>query len=418
MPRKKRALLMTVGTGTGDKRCSLAHGLMCSIDSKDPDFICFFVSKDSKPTVNALKKVFNNKFDEDFDECYDYEFVENEAVDKFTEYFNEFKSKISELEDEYRILIDYTSGTKTMTMAAAFASMIFRKELFFVSGKREKGIVVKGTEECVPQNLYQVYDELMINKIKDLFNNNRFEAGKVLVDEIIDTNEDKEVFSKLFDAYYYFDSVNHEKALEVFDIKEFQKAWPDLTKQFQLNIKALNIMNTFNQNSSNSPAEHNLKKYYMLASILNNARCREDENKFDDAVARLYRSLELIAQIRLSKEYGIDSSNVDIDVLRQNNVDEDYLSEIHISDEIKFGLTADYELLAKLNDDLGDFYLKNKKQIRNILKFRNNSILAHGFDSCSKKEYDEFSVIVLKAANLLHKDMEKFIEETKFPILL
>ena len=89
--------------------------------------------------------------------------------------------------------------------------MIFRKELFFVSGKREKGIVVKGTEECVPQNLYQVYDELMINKIKDLFNNNRFEAGKVLVDEIIDTNEDKEVFSKLFDAYYYFDSVNHMK---------------------------------------------------------------------------------------------------------------------------------------------------------------------------------------------------------------
>ena len=154
---------MTVGTGTGDKRCSLAHGLMCSIDSKDPDFICFFVSKDSKPTVDALKKVFNNKFDEDFDECYDYEFVENEAVDKFTEYFNEFKYKISELEDDYRILIDYTSGTKTMTMAAAFASMIFRKELFFVSGKREKGIVVKGTEECVPQNLYQVYDLSLIH---------------------------------------------------------------------------------------------------------------------------------------------------------------------------------------------------------------------------------------------------------------
>ena len=62
MPRKKRALLMTVGTGTGDKRCSLAHGLMCSIDSKDPDFICFFVSKDSKPTVDALKKVFNSYY--------------------------------------------------------------------------------------------------------------------------------------------------------------------------------------------------------------------------------------------------------------------------------------------------------------------------------------------------------------------
>ena len=74
--------------------------------------------------------------------------------------------------------------------------------------------------------------------------------------------------------------------------------------------------------------------------------------------------------------------------------------------------------VSKINCDLGDFYLENKNQIRNILKFRNNSILAHGFDSCSKKEYDEFNEIVLKAANLLHKDMEKFIEETKFPILL
>ena len=418
MTRKKRALFMTVGTGFKDNQKSLAHGLMCSIVSKDPDLICFFGSKKSKSTIDTLKQIFNESNDENFDNYFETKFIENDNIDEFKDYFFEFKSKILELENDYKIIIDYTSGTKTMTMSAAFASMIFRKELFFVSGKREKGIVVKGTEECVPQNLYQVYDELMINKIKDLFNNNRFEAGKVLVDEIIDTNEDKEVFSKLFDAYYYFDSVNHEKTLEVFDIKEFQKAWPDLTKQFQLNIKALNIMNTFNQNSSNGPAEHNLKKYYMLASILNNARRREDENKFDDAVARLYRSLELIAQIRLSKEYGIDSSNVDIDVLRQNNVDEDYLSEINISDEIKFGLTADYELLVKLDDDLGDFYLENKNQIRNILKFRNNSILAHGFDSCSKKEYDEFSEIVLKAANLLHKDMEKFIEETKFPILL
>ena len=55
------------------------------------------------------------------------------------------------------------------------------------------------------------------------------------------------------------------------------------------------------QRLSTAPSE----AYYMLAFILNNARRREDENKFDDAVARLYRSLELFAQIRLSKEYGL-----------------------------------------------------------------------------------------------------------------
>ena len=417
MARKKRALFMTVGTGTDSKKYSLAHGLMCSIDSKDPDFICFFGSRDSKSTVDALKEVFYDEFEEDFDECYDYEFVENENIDSFKNYFNEFKFKIAELEDEYRILIDYTSGTKTMTMSAAFASMIFRKELFVVVGERRGGVVVKGTEECKSQNLYQVYDELLISTLKDLFNSNRFESGKLLVDVLVDTNRDKDVYSKLFDTYYYFDSVNHEKAFETFDVGEFQKVWPELAKQFQLNIKALNIMNTFNQNSSKGPVEHELKKYYMLASILNNARRRRNENKFDDAVARLYRSLELIAQIRLSKVYGINSSCIDIDILRENNVDEDYLGNLDSSKDIKFGLTADYELLAKLNDSLGEFYLNNREQIRNVLKFRNNSILAHGFESCSKKEYDEFRGIVLEAANLLHEDMGKFIEETMFPIL-
>ena len=421
MARKKRALLMTVGTGVGDEKnkYSLAHGLMCSIDSKNPDLICFFGSNASEFTINALKKLFNEKFNEDFDECFENEFIRNDKIDKFNDYFRDFKLKISELEDDYKILIDYTSGTKTMTMAAAFASMVFQKELFVVTGERKDGVVVQGTEECKSQNLYQIYDELMTNKVKELFNDNRFESGKIFLNEITDQNKDKEVFSKLLDTYYYFDSVNHEKAFEIFDIKEFKKTWPDLSKQFELNIKALNIMNKLNPdpNNPNEFREHNLKKYYLLASILNNARRRKCENKFDDAIARLYRSLELIAQIRLSKTYNIDSSNVDINILKEHNLDEEYLSKLDTSGEIKFALTADYELLAMLNDSLGDFYLKNKKEILNILKFRNNSILAHGFESCSKKEYDEFSKIVLEAANLLHKDMEKFIDETKFPIL-
>ena len=52
----------------------------------------------------------------------------------------------------------------------------------------------------------------------------------------------------------------------------------------------------------------------MLASIINNSKRRGKENKFDDAVARLYRSFELIAQIRLLEKYNIDTNRVDIAV--------------------------------------------------------------------------------------------------------
>ena len=84
--------------------------------------------------------------------------------------------------------------------------------------------------------------------------------------------------------------------------------------------------------------------------------------------------------------------------------------------DIKLGLIKDYILLEQLNDDLGKFYLENENKIRNIIKFRNNSILAHGFEFCSKEDFEEFKEIVLKAADLLNKNMERFIEETKFPM--
>ena len=182
MARKKRALFMTVGTGFKDNQKSLAHGLMCSIVSKDPDLICFFGSRKSKSTIDTLKQIFNESNDENFDNYFETKFIENDNIDEFKDYFFEFKSKILELENDYKIIIDYTSGTKTMTMSAAFASMIFGKELFLVAGDSKDGVVVKGTEKCISQNLYPIYDELIMDKLKDLFNSNRFVTFKNLCD--------------------------------------------------------------------------------------------------------------------------------------------------------------------------------------------------------------------------------------------
>ena len=150
MARKKRALFMTVGTGFKDNQKSLAHGLMCSIVSKDPDLICFFGSRKSKSTIDTLKQIFNESNDEDFDDYFETKFIENDNIDEFKDYFFEFKSKILELEDDYKIIIDYTSGTKTMTMSAAFASMIFGKELLENTVQREFPPHAPGRERRFP----------------------------------------------------------------------------------------------------------------------------------------------------------------------------------------------------------------------------------------------------------------------------
>ncbi len=404
---KDIAMLITVGTGIGgteEATNSLAHGILHAINQFNPKKVIFFGSDLSIPTIDSLKKQYLKKENDEFDF---YEFVKIKEIDNFRDCFTLMKDKLLELNDNYKIIIDYTSGTKTMTMSAAFVSMLYHKKLVLVKGKRMNGIVQKGTEEISSQNLYLVYDELMMSKVKEMFNTNRFESGKTLLEDIIGMNDDKLIFEKLFNAYSAFDSVNYELAFENFNSKEFSEKWPELTSDFQKNAKALNILNT---------KKHNLKCYYILASLLNNARRRAEEHKYDDAIARLYRSLELIGQIKL-KEYGINTSNVNLDKLKENNLSDEFLKSFQSDEDnkIKIGLTQDYILLNELKDELGLFYMEKHELILEYLKYRNNSILAHGLNSQNEKHYNDFRDIILKASEILNKNINEFILETKFP---
>ena len=399
MARRKTALLMTVGTGIGGQVATedLAHGILFSIDNSNPDIVIFFGSEKSKKTVESVKEQYLNEFEEEFDY---FEFIHLEQIDDFKVYFEAFKRKIQEL-GGYKIIIDYTSGTKTMTMSAAFASMLYRKNLYFVGGEREEGVVIKGTEKIISQNLYPIYDDLMISKIKELFNTNRFDAGKSLLEDI--TKAKKDTYAKLFDAYYYFDNVDYNKADEYFTTKDFIAEWPELKKQFSLNAKAL-----YHLNKEDSA----MRPFYILGSLINNARRRAEETKYDDAIARLYRSLELIAQIKLN-EYDIDTSDVKLDILNKHGVEQEFKPDF--SGKIKLSLVQDYELLNNLGDDLGEFYIKNKDEFRATISSRNNSILAHGQNSQTEKQYAHFRDLVLKFASVLNPEMDVYIHETEFP---
>ena len=426
MPKRQTALLMTVGTGIGEGQKvtdDLAHGILYSIDTCNPDIVIFFGSELSKLTIESLKKQYVGKFGDEFDY---YEFIQIDEIDDFKTYFEAFKSKIRELSD-YKVIIDYTSGTKTMTMSAAFASMLFRKNLFFIGGERENGVVIKGTEKLITQNLYPIYDDLMINKIKELFNTNRFEAGKVLIDDLVGGSDDKRIFSKLFEIYSYFDNVDYKNAYPLFGtefLEEISERWPDLSQQFLNNRISLDAMQKIDfENSDKKVFKRDSFKYgsyRILASLLNNARRRCEEHKYDDAIARLYRSLELIAQIQLKIQYGLNSSNINVDSLRSRNISNEYIVELenskdNVSGEIKLGLAQDFDLLYQLDDELGKFYHENKNEIRDCIIFRNKSILAHGLTSQSKENYHNLEKWVLEASEILTPEINVYIEDTKFP---
>ena len=411
MPREQVALLMTVGTGIGKNkekaRAGLGYAMYRSIDSKNPDRVILFGSEESKYTVEALKEEYLKEKDRELDY---YEFIQVDEIDSFKKYFTAIKNVVTELESEYKIIIDYTYGTKTMTMSAAMVSMLFGKELIFVTGERKDGIVVKGTEEVKNQNLFSIYDEFTLENIENAFNANRFETALNLLSNIVDPNIDKVAYYKLIQSYSHFDNVNYEEAFKYFDVDLFREVWPHLAQDFAKNRLALTNLNKKSDKK---------KDYYLLASMINNARRRYEEHKYDDAIARLYRSLELIGQIYL-KKYGLDSSNIDISSLKDRRVSSeliDELEKLRTDGKIKIGLIKDFEVVSQINPQIGDFYAENGNWMKNIVTFRNNSILAHGMEAKTAEEYEEFKDFIYALINIMDEKIFEYIEETKFPIL-
>ena len=417
MKRKEVILFMIVGTGTDSNSDDggfklLAQKLYSTITKIYPNKVVFFASEKSRETIRYIEELFVNDNDE-FLVDDDYEIVPIEAIDDFNTCFETFESKIWELDmnitKEYQIIMDYTSGTKTMSAAMACCGMFYSKDLISVSGDRTKGDVSLGTEIINYQNLYKIYDRISIMRARRNFNSNRFMPCIDGLKRIVDITIPKDSFLNLCKSYYYWDNMDFENAYSY--LKEVDMSYREFIEvrvKLEKNLRALGII--VNSKSLN------LKNCYVLACLINNSKRKAAEYKYDDAIARLYRSFELIAQVKLSK-YNLQSSDIDTSILLEKNVSEDfinYLEKMREDGKIRIGLTADFLLLNELGDELGKYYMDNENKIRDLTQKRNNSILAHGLDSQSKEDFDNFLGIVVDLALKLDKDMKKFLNETEF----
>ncbi|HEC91937.1 MAG TPA: TIGR02710 family CRISPR-associated protein, partial [Candidatus Atribacteria bacterium] len=281
-----RILFMTVGTGVGkdeNRVKNLAHGLLSAIKEHNPNKVIFFGSDESKETVKELERMYY----ESEQKKLNYKFVTIKNVDNFYDCFSNIEEKIIENKDD-EILIDYTSGTKTMTTSAAIAAMLYQKSLFITTGKRgENGVVIPGTEEIKKQNLFAAYDKYLMDKTKEAFNLYRYEDAKNHINKIV-AHSDKEILKRVIEAYSLWDKFNHDEAWKILkDVK----------------LDALNQNKQFLAMMDKKKKEGHLIEDFLIPDLLNNAFRRIKEGKYDDATARLYRAIEMIAQYRLKDRY-------------------------------------------------------------------------------------------------------------------
>lgn len=411
-----KSIIFTVGGHTS---------MIPTIKEENPDFCYFIHSNDSKEQVDKIIKEMNFT-DSDFT-CIK---IQPENLD---DVFVKSKMIIDDANDNFsEIMVDYTGGTKVMSVGLALAASIYGVEVKYgyIDGERdERGAVIDGDESLrTSSNPYDYYAIKEMNSAKEFFNKHQFEAAEENFENAHNKLKSEalkkqcEIYLKITKLYRNWDKFN-----DTVGDKKLNKYLSDEILSMDDNIKNnlvsndISLLNKLEENSEflKQKVKNNLNsknvKYY-LADLINNAERRIDESKFDDAVARLYRAMELISQIGLLNKKLFDESKLKNKTFI---VDEDKLEEIDDLDiknrlDTRSGLRNNFTVLEKLGVDYAKEYMQNK-EIQNRIQKRNESILAHGLNPIDKGDAKMLHDLVLDYAHRIYPKIDEYKEMAEFP---
>jgi CRISPR-associated protein (TIGR02710 family) len=149
----------------------------------------------------------------------------------------------------------------------------------------------------------------------------------------------------------------------------------------------------------------------LLDDILANARRRgEIEHRYDDAVARLYRFIEGLAQHALWERHGLTTGKVPVDRLPESFSAKASEARMSGKAQIELGLRDAYRLLSALGDPLGDIAprLEERGHLANLLQRRNQSLLAHGSQPVLRAHFAALFEACLSLSGRRHGELTEF----------
>lgn len=299
--------------------------------------------------------------------------------------------------DAYRVVADYTGGTKTMSAALALVAHRWKCGFSYVGGtKRTKegvGVVLPGTERIFAAS--NPWDELGYRGIEDAcraFDLGNYRSAAEVANEWLTAVTDptlKRTFAtlkSLIEGYAAWDRFEHGAASTC--LAQARKNGNDLypffgseTSERLLRIIARHEEELRQLTEAQGPSEA------MVRDLIGNAKRRADEGRFDDAVARLYRAIEAAAQLRLAARHGVvDTGSVPVQAIPEPL--RERWSTRAADGTLALGLRDAYRLLDAFGDSLGRRFSElEMERWGSPLWMRNQSILAHGFQPIAKAAF-------------------------------
>jgi CRISPR-associated protein (TIGR02710 family) len=277
---------------------------------------------------------------------------------------------------------NYSGGTKTMSVTLVYVAIMTGKwDISLNKGPRKDLVKIRKGDAPVMIDKWEVFTEQYILMTKRALNNYDYPLAIEIISEAL-LHPHNSIYEKklrkireISMAYDAWDKFDHEEALEL--LENYGKDYSEYI------IRLKRILNKCKATG-----------YEMVEDIILNAERRAAQHRYDDAIARLYRSLELFGQVRLKeiqeggkdKEYHLGQVYLDDldDKLRRK-----YEKFVDNNDRVLLALRKVYEFLLEINDPLGIFFKKHENKLLNNLTRRNSSILAHGLTPLSFKEYNK-----------------------------
>ena len=275
-----------------------------------------------------------------------------------------------------QVVANYTGGTKTMSVALGMAAMAAGWSLYLNLGPRIDLVKVRSADRPVPvtgvADVYGDQYEVMILQAARRYD---YSMVAALADDLLSmqrTAESQQLWLSVRTAAKGF------AAWDVFDHATALNLLSSLGRYYGRHLAALKKLT--GQEEGNG--------YEPVADLLNNAQRRASQERFDDAVARLYRATEMVAQIRLSREHGLGSNKLTLNDLPEN-LRSEYEPFVRDKDKVLLGLRESFGLLNRLGDPVGRLFLDKGNAVINALTTRNNSILAHGIKPVGREGYEK-----------------------------
>ena len=424
--KKYRAAIITVG-GTEEP-------IQKTIIENTPEFVVFLASNES---IETAGKVVEGCKREDVRPEFEYIIIEDEAnlVDCYKRSLEAIDRVKKRGYAANEVLIDFTGGTKAMSVGLGLAAVREDFDFSYVSGRERTkdgvGVVVSGTEKIListsPWQLFAIEEK---KALVDMFNKHQFVAASKLAKNLVErrTLPPYEqslmgMLQELINGYLQWDHFKHPVAYESIasQTKPLEKFVKEHAGHDDRAAKAVEQLDPFVEAVKNNCCFlKRLKSHTMgfkkdeiveehVVDLLANAHRRYEEDKYDDAFARLYRAVEMAGQIAFTRRFKCQTDKVPPEIIPKNLREEFVQKYADEKDGIlKLPLTATYRVLSAVGDELGKRFDDHRESIQKFLHIRNNSILAHGIKPVKKEHYEEYQPFAMSLIGVKDDDLPQF----------